>query len=475
MGTCDNYDGTFTVLINHEIPPNLGIAREHGFAGAFVSRWIIRKSDLAVLHGGDQIKKLLEWDATSKAFGPATRAIGRLCSADLPLPSAFYNRKTEKGYTGRIFMDGEEVTNDPLTGNGGRAFAHIVTGPGAGISYELPYLGEFAWENAVASPYEQDKTIVIGMDDSTPGQVYVYIGEKQDTGNEVEKAGLHGGSLYGVKVQDVPLEYLASQPERGPAIASTRFSLHNLGDVHTLTGSQIQTASNSAGITEFLRPEDGAWDTRNPNVFYFVTTDRYDNVKDGSGGMPPPPLAGRSRLHRLTFDDIKNPGAGGRYDVLLDGTEPQQMLDNMTVDGDGNLIIQEDPGNQAHSARIWKYFPRNDALVEIAKHDPARFGDRNGQSTTPATPPFNADEESSGVIEITQVLGKNSPGSDWDRFERSNDDEVDERFKWARRGYRYYLAVTQAHYQPVSENGQSDAELVEGGQLYLIAVPKGVR
>ena len=75
-------------------------------------------------------------------------------------------------------MDGEEVTNDPITGNGGRAFAHIVTGPGAGISYELPYLGEFAWENAVASPYEQDKTIVIGMDDSTPGQVYVYIGEE---------------------------------------------------------------------------------------------------------------------------------------------------------------------------------------------------------------------------------------------------------------------------------------------------------
>jgi hypothetical protein len=31
------------------------------------------------------------------------------------------------------------------------------------------------------------------------------------------------------------------------------------------------------------------------------------------------------------------------------------------------------------------------------------------------------------VIEITRVLGKNSPGSDWDRFERSNDDEVDER------------------------------------------------
>jgi hypothetical protein len=42
----------------------------------------------------------------------------------------------------------------------------------------------------------------------------------------------------------------------------------------------------------------------------------------------------------LTFDDIQEPELGGRYDMLLNGTGPQQMLDNMTVDGDGNLILQ---------------------------------------------------------------------------------------------------------------------------------------
>ena len=59
--------------------------------------------------------------------------------------------------------------------------------------------------------------------------------------------------------------------------------------------------------------------------------------------------------------------------MLLDGKGPQQMLDNMTVDGDGNLILQEDPGNQEYLARIWKFYPRERELVEIAKHDPARF------------------------------------------------------------------------------------------------------
>jgi Bacterial protein of unknown function (DUF839) len=459
LGAFDNYDDTFTVLMNHEIAPASGVPRQHGFAGAFVSNWIIRKNDLTVLHGGDHAKQVLEWSISSGSFVPAARAMGRLCSADLALPSAFYNRKSGKGYSGRIFMNGEEV------GNEGRAFAHIVSGPGAGISYELPSLGKFSWENSLASPFEQDKTVVIGTDDTTPGQLYVYIGEKQATGNEIEKAGLHGGSLYGVQVLGFPLEDVAIAAERGLGIASgAHFSLHNFGDVRSMTGVEIQDASAKNLVTEFLRPEDGAWDTHNPNVFYFVTTDRFDSKKDGSGTQ-----VARSRLHRLTFDDIRKPELGGRYDMLLDGTGPQQMLDNITVDGDGNLILQEDPGNQAHLARIWKFYPRSGELVEIAKHDPARFGNRDRATITSPTPPFSSDEESSGVIEITHLLQKNLQGSDWDRFDRHDEDELDERLKWAKRGYRYYLGVTQAHYPA------GDAELVEGGQLYIIAVPRNVR
>jgi secreted PhoX family phosphatase len=446
MGAFDNGDGTFTVLMNHELGATSGVARRHGFAGAFVSQWIVRKSDLAVLHGGDLMKQVLEWNAATGAYQPATRALGRLCSADLPATTAFYNRRTGKGYTGRIFMDGEEV------GSEGRAFAHIVTGPNAGVSYELPSLGKFSWENSVASPYEQDKTVVIGQDDSTPGQLYVYIGEKQATGDEIKKAGLVGGWLYGVKVQGYTVEDNAAAAVRGPGIPSgTAFTLHPFNDVRAVTGAQLQAASVAAGVTEFLRPEDGAWDTKNPNRYYFVTTDRFDGTKDGSGTT-----IARSRLYRLSFHDIRSPELGGVIDQLIDGTGPSQMFDNITVDGDGNLILMEDPGNQAHLARIWKFYPSNRRLVEVAKHDPERFG-------TP-TPPFNRDEESSGVIEVTDLLRRAQ------EHERDDDDdEVDEHLPWAKRGYRYYLGVTQAHYNA------GDAELVEGGQLYLFAVPRNLR
>ena len=444
LGAYDNGDGTFTVLMNHELGATAGVTRQHGSVGAFVSQWTIRKRDLKVLHGGDLVKQVYTWDKVTGAYVAAagTATFGRLCSADLPARTAFYNRKTGNGYAGRIFMDGEEV------GNEGRAFAHIATGPNHGISYELPYLGRFSWENSVANPYEQDKTVVVGLDDTTPGQVYVYVGEKQSAGNEIEKAGLHGGTLFGVKVAGVALE------DRATGIASgSAFSLQNLGQVHTRTGAELQSASVAAGVTEFLRPEDGAWDPRDPNVFYFVTTDRFDTVKDPTG--TPANQVGRSRLYRLTFHDIRDPSLGGRIDQMLDGTGPQQMLDNITVDRAGNVLMQEDPGNQPHLARLWLFSPRTKQLVELARHDPARFA-------APA-PPFNRDEESSGIIEITELL----KGDDGDH-DRDHERFGKKQAPWHKPGRRFFLGTVQAHYSP------GDVELVEGGQLFLMTVPERI-
>src|SRR5262245_42949741 len=55
LGAFDNGDGTFTVLMNHELTDTEGIAHTHNASlgaagkGAFVDRLVIRKSDLAVL------------------------------------------------------------------------------------------------------------------------------------------------------------------------------------------------------------------------------------------------------------------------------------------------------------------------------------------------------------------------------------------------------------------------------------------
>ena len=130
------------------------------------------------------------------------------------------------------------------------------------------HLGKFSWENSVASPTMSNKTVVAGLDDATAnGQVYFYIGTKTNTGTDIEKAGLTNGLLYGVSVTGYASESNASLPAAG-----TRFTLSSLGDVRNMTGAVLNTNSVNAGVTNFLRPEDGSWDPSSPRDFYFATT-----------------------------------------------------------------------------------------------------------------------------------------------------------------------------------------------------------
>ncbi len=144
------------------------------------------------------------------------------------------------------------------------------------------------------------------------------------------------------------------------------------------------------------------------------------------------------------------------------------MFDNITVDVDGNILLQEDPGNQSHTAKVWKFYPGSKRLVLVAQADPARFGDRvNGQNVA-ATAPFNSDEESSGHHRRYHLFAKGRGFGDGKRDDRDDDEEFDDRYKWAKAGHRVYLGTVQAHY------GIS-GELVEGGQLYMLQVPKRAR
>src|SRR5262249_25089959 len=206
LGAFDNGDGTFTVLMNHELVNTEGVARTHnaslgaGAHGAFVSEWVIDKATLQVLSGQDLIQTVVLNGSTSLNFS-------RFCSADLAPVSAFSFGGL--GTTDRIYMNGEEVA-------GGRAFGHVVTGALAHTSYELPLLGRFAHENVVANPFAQVKTVVAGLDDTTPpatptptntgGKIYIYIGTKTNAGTPVEMAGLTNGINYAVQVGTLVLE-----------------------------------------------------------------------------------------------------------------------------------------------------------------------------------------------------------------------------------------------------------------------------
>lgn len=425
LGAFDNNNGTFTLLMNHEIGSTLGVTRAHGAIGSFVSRWIVNKSNLSVVSGSDLMTSVLSWNNTLQATGaPITFAFNRFCSGDLPSVSAYYNKATGLGSQARIYMHGEEG------GATGYQVATVASGPDAGKAY---ILGKFnlttngsgltglgAWENALANPFPQNKTIVIGNNDGGTGimnnSVCVYEGTKTNTGSEVDKAGLTNGTLKFVNVAGSTTEIVNT---------TTRATNITSGTAFTLSGTSS---------TAFSRPEDGVWNPLNPSQYFFVTTDQYNQVGDGVGTQ-----IGRSRLWRLNFTDITNPSLGGTIDLLLNGTEGHTMFDNLSADKTGHLILLEDVGNQQHNGKMWQYTLSNGNFIQLAKHDGARFGDVG----IPATSPYNQDEEMSGVIDMAEILG---PGM--------------------------HLVVDQAHYNTGLANV---TEVVEGGQLLAFFNPASIQ
>lgn len=433
LGAYDNFNGTFTLLMNHEMSAGVGAMRSHGAMGAFVSQWVINKSTLQVLSGSDLIQRAYAWNSVtqSSSLTASAMSFANFCSADLP-PTTAYAYTGGLGTNARIFMGGEE-------GGTGRAFAHVATGPNQGSSYEL---GKFntssngsggnatgGWENLLANPYAQASTVVIGNNDGGTGvmrhSLAVYVGTKTNSGSDADRAGLTNGTTQFVQIPGVANE-INDPTSRSTAIAN---------------GVRFGLSSNSS--TAFSRPEDGAWNPSNPREYYFVTTDQLDRTELTGGTQK-----GGTRLWRLTFDDLANVAAGGKIEILLDastlpggvGVDKPNMFDNMTVNEDGSLSLQEDPGGSEHNAKVWHFDPVSKQLVLMAKFDPALFGDVVAGSFVAGSRTQN--EESSGVIDITSLLGRND-------------------------GQRYHLMVAQDH-SAATDLGLP-ADLVQGGQLLLMS------
>jgi hypothetical protein len=437
LGAFDNGDGTFTVLMNHELTPSQGIARAHGGTGAFVSEWVIDKTTLQVLSGHDLMHDAWLYDPATQSYVDHNASnnpvsFSRFCSADLADPNAFYNPATGLGFNpanGRLFLDGEESNAE------GKAMAHIVGGAQDGNSYELAWFGNMAYENQLANPFTGNKTVVGLLNDTASpqngpafstfandrGEVYFYFGDKKASGLAIDQAGLTGGGLYGVKVDGLEFETDLTTK----AVNGSHFDLVAVGnggsaDVSALSGAQIEANSQNAHITGFERPEDGAWDTIDHDRFYFVTT-----------ASP----TGHSKLWELDFTNAADPTQGGTVKMLLDGTEGQKMFDNISVSEDGKITLLEDVGNNAAVGKVWQYDPSTDQLFQIAQHDPARFDPNLNGPGIPGPNFITQDEEASGVIDISSILGN--------------------------AGEHVYLLDTQAH-------NTIPGEVAEGGQLQII-------
>jgi len=219
LGAFDNGDGTFTVLMNHELTKidNLGDAR--------ISKLIIDKKTLSVKEGSYLIN--------------GTEGFRRFCSATMV--------GSREGFKDNLFLTGEEATDST---HGGVA---IALDPKTGKYTELPWLGHLAHENIMALP-GLNKIVTLTTDDAAPGFLYMYVANTQDD----FLAGK--GQLY-VFVADAgktPADISKTKTTMGKFVA---VSQEENKDAKTLSA-----AVQAKGAMAFTRLEDIAYDLNSSKV-----------------------------------------------------------------------------------------------------------------------------------------------------------------------------------------------------------------
>jgi hypothetical protein len=451
------------VITNHEWSATNAVAAGRTTAGGLVSGSFL--SDMTydlktqkVTKAVDLFKDVVWYDYTTGKYGQTPVApagalvkdsfgtlnhsylLNRFCSGSLAPAGSFFDQKSGYGFNDAVFLAGEEG------GDESRAFATNLTN---GQLVQLPALGLAAWENVIPAPTKGKTTVLMTNEDgsATDSQQWMYVGTKTKTGTWYEKAGFTNGKSYVVAAAagaavandaEIRTKYGKNKP----------FSI-SFAEVNTKVNGKDQNIEANAKGIEFARVEDGHFDPKKPNDYYFVTTEsNKDPVATAANPATPTVTRDGGALWRVRFNDVSKPLSGATLELLLDGSESIYMSkpDNISVDSFGNVLIQEDPGNNAHLARIVSYRISDGKVGTIAQFKAEYFTSTGASFIT-------QDEESSGIVDVTTEL------------RTSKSDTAS-----------YYMFVAQIHATPAKARPDLDpadatlAKAVEGGQWYILKI-----
>ncbi len=445
------------ILTNHEWSNTNAFAAARSSAnyatsGSYVSELHYDLNSKKIVAGKDFIEKM-DWynyltgkfadevvapsgAAAVDSYGSTNHSylINRFCSATLAPAGSFYDKKSGLGYTGAVYLTGEEG------GDESRGFAANQNGEMA----QIPRFGLSAWENFVPAPTNSKATVVFGNEDgsATDSQLWMYMGTKTKSGAWYAKAGLTNGKTY-VLATDV-----ANDNEFRSKYGKTGSAPISFKEIDWSVNGKLQNEKAREVGMELARVEDGHFDPKNPNDYYFVTTESNKDAK-ATAANPALPTVTRDggALWRLRLTDVKNPLKGGTLTMLLDGSEAPYLSkpDNIALDNLGNILIQEDPGNNAAIARVVSYRISDGKLATVAQFKSEYFDATSAKFIT-------QDEESSGVLDITE-------------FVKSSKSDTS----------KYYLIVAQIHANQSKSRPDLSADkindgAVEGGQWYIMKI-----
>lgn len=363
------------------------------YRGAIISRWVLDREG-AVLSGDLAYGKIYD-NAKNLVLDPATTtnstpAFSRFCSASLSWHEAGFDRP--------IYFTGEE-------GGGAATFAGIGATAVAlfdGQLQTLPWLGHFPMENALARPAIGKETVLMVMEDgpsSPDSQLYMWVGQKSRSSGAtvLQKNGLarDSGKLF-VLVPD----NAAQSGENVVLNGSLNAHWTELTGAEAMTEAQLEAAADALGAFGFIRTEDGAFDKKNPNTYYFVTT-------GGSTGNQ------LGRMYRLDLNPL-NPAGPCKLTVIFNadaviasGGDIAISPDNITASRDSLLVCEDGTAqsrpvmtSRARDGSIWRFDLKNSYAAE-------RVVELNPPGTD-AAPVTAGVWESSGIIDTAEAFGADS-------------------------------------------------------------------
>jgi hypothetical protein len=405
LGAHKAQHGKRIVYMNHELTGGTNSEPVVGGPlnrGAFVSRLVVDR-DGDVVSG----ERAYDWVYNENTFhGPAaevgnsTRPFSRFCSGSLATPQ-------EHGFDRPIYLTNEEEGTPANTFDtmGGLAVAIVDN-----KLFTLPKLGRFAWENTLVQPTHGNRTVIMGMEDGPAvldpvqenSQVYMYVGRKEHRrgATVLRRNGLDNGQLYVL----VP-ESSSNGSEADFLSGTIDVEWELIPNAGALNEAQLEAASDAAGAIRFARPEDGAFNNRNRNEFFFVTT----------GGA-----AGANSLGRLYSLEIdrRDPTEDGELTVLYNadtvigtGSDIAISPDNVDV-SDDFLMIQEDGtaesrivmAEKGRDGSIWRFDIDRDG-VDVSTAERVVELDPPGRDGIPVGPGV---WETSGIIDAEGLFGDGS-------------------------------------------------------------------
>jgi secreted PhoX family phosphatase len=385
--------GSTVLFMNHELgntTTSEPIVGQPLRRGAFVSKYVL--DGYGRVTQGD-VAYASVWNENTLVGAPAdvtntTPGFARFCSGSLSYKEAGFDRP--------IYFTGEESGGSgTFDGLGGLAVAIFDN-----ELHTLPKFGRFPWENTLAQPKKGTATVLIGMEDgpTTPdNQLYMYVGmkERKKSSTGMRRNGLDNGVMYAF-VSDTPgktteLEFTSGSIEGHWAL---------LPDASSLTDVELEAASDAIGAFGFIRTEDGAFDPKNPDVYYFVTT--------GSG-----PGNQLGRLYKMTLDSNDPTGHTtieliyNADELALAGIDTALSPDNIGM-SDDFLMINEDGTTPSRTrmeavgreGSIWRFDVRNG---NVAK----RVAELNPPARDATDVPVSGTWETTGIIPAPG-LGKDS-------------------------------------------------------------------